>query len=215
MVRCLELFSGTGSVGKVARELGWEVVSLDICPKDNPTHCIDILAFDFSIWSPGYFDVIWASPPCTLYSIASHCRDPEGGNAVSRKTMEVINLLNPTYYIVENPHSSLIWKQGIFEQLPKKKVSYCHYGFPYRKNTQLATNVPFDAKACKGDCPFMVEHEGHRYHQEVAQHGRSANTPPGIQKVNYTSRQLYQVPPALIHDICAAITQAALAERVQ
>jgi hypothetical protein len=207
-MKLLELFSGTGSFGAVARELGWQVVSMDLCPKDNPSICTDILEYDFSIWASGTFDVVHASPPCTLYSVASHCRDPEGGNALTRKTMEIIDHLKPKYYIIENPHSSLIWKQGIFEHLPKKKVSYCHYGFPYRKNTTLATNVDFAAKACKGDCPFMVSHEGHRYHQEVAQHGRSNHTPPGVQKKNFTSRQLYRIPPDLIRDICAEITRA-------
>ena len=30
MVKCLELFSGTGSVGKVCKKLNWEVVSVDM-----------------------------------------------------------------------------------------------------------------------------------------------------------------------------------------
>ena len=64
----LELFSGTQSVGKVFKEKGWEVISLDIMKKFNPTINTDIL-----IWE-GYkelpeIDMIWASPPCNSFSI--------------------------------------------------------------------------------------------------------------------------------------------------
>jgi site-specific DNA-cytosine methylase len=62
-MRLLELFAGTGSVGRAFRELGWEVVSLDI----EPGHTIqaDVLTWDYRTYPPGYFDCVHASPPCT------------------------------------------------------------------------------------------------------------------------------------------------------
>ena len=64
----MELFSGTGSVGKVARQLGYEVTSPD---KDMMAdYRCDIMDFDYEAFEPGTIDVIWASPPCTEYSRA-------------------------------------------------------------------------------------------------------------------------------------------------
>ena len=48
---------------KVAKEMGHEVVSLDISNRYNPTYVSDILDFNFSLWPPGYFQMVWASPP--------------------------------------------------------------------------------------------------------------------------------------------------------
>ena len=42
MPHLLELFSGTGSVGKVFREAGWRVTSVDCNPKFQPTICCDV-----------------------------------------------------------------------------------------------------------------------------------------------------------------------------
>ena len=84
-MRLLELFSGTGSVGEVFRERGWEVVSLD---RDLPANAgpartpdgryanighirCDIMDWDYrGAYPTGHFDFIWASPPCTEYSKA-------------------------------------------------------------------------------------------------------------------------------------------------
>mgnify|MGYP000213327476 CR=1 FL=1 len=66
-MKLLELFSGTGSVGNVARSLGFDVISLDLKNADINT---DILDWDYTIYPVGYFDVVWASPPCTEYSKA-------------------------------------------------------------------------------------------------------------------------------------------------
>ena len=66
-MKLLELFSGTQSVGKVAKTLGHEVVSLDL--KDADINC-DILDWDYTTYEPSHFTVIWASPPCTEYSRA-------------------------------------------------------------------------------------------------------------------------------------------------
>ena len=68
-MKILELFSGTGSVGKIAKEKGWEVVSVDIRTyhdQEPPTHLVDILKFDYKKYKN--FDIIWASPPCTYFS---------------------------------------------------------------------------------------------------------------------------------------------------
>ena len=66
--RLLELFSGTGSVGDVARDLGYTVISLD---RDMEASIqIDIMDWDYTFFERKSFDVIWASPPCTEYSRA-------------------------------------------------------------------------------------------------------------------------------------------------
>ncbi len=95
--KLLELFSGTGSVGKVAKDLGYEVISLDL---KNADINIDILHFDYRIYPVGYFDVIWSSPPCTEYSKAktTGIRKIEYANNIVLKTIEIINYLNPKYF---------------------------------------------------------------------------------------------------------------------
>ena len=49
MPRLLELFSGTGSIGKVFRARGWEVVSVDCDAKMQPTIVADIGTFDYKM----------------------------------------------------------------------------------------------------------------------------------------------------------------------
>ena len=56
MPRVLELFSGTGSVGKCCKELGWDVVSVDmILPAD---HKCDIMDFDYKQYDKDEFDIV-------------------------------------------------------------------------------------------------------------------------------------------------------------
>ena len=45
--KALDLFSGTGSVGKRLGELGYEVVSVDIDPKRKPALVENVLFWDF------------------------------------------------------------------------------------------------------------------------------------------------------------------------
>ena len=67
-MKLLELFAGTGSVGKAFTKYNWDVLGLDIT-KGHAIKC-DILQWDYTAYKPGYFDAIHTSPPCTHYSIA-------------------------------------------------------------------------------------------------------------------------------------------------
>ena len=59
-MKLLELFSGTGSVGRVARNYGIEVTSLD---RDMDANIkMDIMDWNYLEHPPHYFDIIWASP---------------------------------------------------------------------------------------------------------------------------------------------------------
>lgn len=62
-MKILELFSGTGSVGEVAKAMGHRVVSVDNDERFDCTHNVDIMKLDYEgLQTP---DFIWASPPCT------------------------------------------------------------------------------------------------------------------------------------------------------
>ena len=117
MKNLLELFSGTKSVGKVAETLGFKVVSLDL---KNADININILDWDYKIYQPKHFDVIWSSPPCTEYSIAktTGIRNIEYANRIVLKTIEIIEYLKPKYYIIENPQTGLLKKQSFMFNIP-------------------------------------------------------------------------------------------------
>ena len=88
----LELFSGTGSVGRVWRKKGHRVISVDQDPRYNPEVCENILTWDYeALETP---DFIWASVPCEQYSCArTRAKTPrnfELADALVARTIEII-----------------------------------------------------------------------------------------------------------------------------
>jgi len=177
-MKVLELFSGTGSVGNVCKELGYEVVSLDL--KDADINC-NILNWDYTIYPKGYFDIIWASPPCDTFSclrrtwigrkLKAHnglvCTSEliqkdidEIGVPILRKTEEIIDYFNPTLYFIENPKSG---RMKDYITKPFYDVDYCKYSdWGYKKPTRIWTNKQgFEPKTCKGDCD-SIENGKHK-----------------------------------------------------
>ncbi len=78
IMKILELFSGSRSIGKVAEQRGHEVFSVDNVAYPNTNWVGDIMDWDYrmneinvgtldELWIP---DVLWASPPCTDFSVA-------------------------------------------------------------------------------------------------------------------------------------------------
>ena len=111
MPRALELFSGTGSVGKVLREHdGWEVVSVDCLQKFKPDICTDIGTWNYTAdLTVGEFDYMHLSPPCTEYSraLTTRPRRLEEGDRLALKALEILDFLQPRFYTIENPDALL------------------------------------------------------------------------------------------------------------
>ena len=156
-MKTLELFSGTGSVHRVAKKYG-EVVSVDITNKLDfqPTHHIDIFKWNYKQYPRGYFDFIWASPPCASFSSMLFMKKTKDqinelmktvGLPLLRKTLDIIFYFKPTYFCIENPDSGRM--KNYIDYIPYKRASYCQYGYQYRKHTRFWTNIDsWNPKLC-------------------------------------------------------------------
>ena len=109
--RLLELFSGTGSIGRAFEAEGWEVASVDLDPRFRPTVCCDVMQPDER--SLGSFDMVWASPVCTEYSraLSRRPRDLATGDRLVLRTLEIIGNLRPRWWAMENPQTGLLTRQ--------------------------------------------------------------------------------------------------------
>ena len=177
MLNVLELFSGTHSVGKCCESLGWNVVSLDLeLPAD---HQIDIMNFDYKQYPKDYFDIIWASPPCTYYSNLQNCwlgRKKKDGEILTkekledhrkdsdkliRKTLEIIDYFKPELWFMENPKTGQLKDREVVKGLNYYDVSYCMYSdWGYEKRTRIWTNKKnWNNLICdkSGSCGNMIE----------------------------------------------------------
>ena len=206
-MRILELFSGSQSLAKVARAQGHEVVTLDICPRHNPTICTNILAWDPSVYPPDYFQYIHASVPCENYSI---CRTTGGkrslelADSLVEKTLAVLSYFSTALWTVENPASSMLWKRPVARPLLEQlaKTSYCRYDFDYRKNTWFANNFGLELRPqCDGTCTKMVG----RGHREYAQKGINIKKKGAAVQCNHTLDQLHSIPPGLCADVIETV----------
>ena len=203
-MRILELFSGTGSVGQVFREEGWEVVSLDSDPRTTPTIVEDIRLWDHTIYPRGYFDVVWASPCCTHYSIArKRAKTPRNldlADSLVLRTLELIEYFSPPVYFIENPATGYLKSRTFMSGLPYADFDYCCFSnWGYRKRTRIWNNVGLVGRLCpgKGFCPNM---DGKR-HKSTAQQGKNKWVAGDIYGINHRREQLHKIPPKLIQYI--------------
>ena len=104
MPRALVLFSGTESVGRYLRELGCETTTLDWDKRMKPDLCVDIHDWDHTVYPPGHFDIVQASPDCTEWSPAMTCRkrDIPKAKALVERTLEILEYFRAPFWM-ENP----------------------------------------------------------------------------------------------------------------
>lgn len=165
-MKILELFKGTGSVGKIAKKLGWEVMSVDIEDKYEPDILADILEWKYKKFfkDTGFIpDLVWASPPCNTYSPLVYplkerdtkTAEPKSerariGTEILYRTLRIIRYLqkkNPKLvYTIENPRGMMRHDKQI-KLLPHRDTTlYCLYGDKRVKPTDFFNNVGLDLK---------------------------------------------------------------------
>ena len=202
-MKLLELFSGTGSVGKVAKELGYDVVSLDLKDANINT---DILNWDYKQFNRNNLQIIWASPPCVEYSIAktTGVRKIDYANSIVQKTIEIITYFNPSVWFIENPQTGLLKHQDFMKDFDYFDIDYCKYGFPYRKRTRIWTNLTSwkPRPLCKKDCGNIINNK----HKETTQRMPSGKKSEwGDNPIIHRQNELYRIPSDLVNEIFSHI----------
>tara|TARA_R100001594_G_scaffold63269_1_gene97701 strand:- start:1643 stop:2260 length:618 start_codon:yes stop_codon:yes gene_type:complete len=176
----LELFAGSRSFSNIAENLGHKTFTSDINDFDKIDYVTNILDFDVNRvpFSP---DIIWASCPCTFFSVASigkhwhkdHTPKTEQaklGIKIVQKTLDIIDHFKPKYFYIENPRGKLR-KLDVISSVPyRKTITYCSYKDTRMKPTDIFTN-DFNW------VPRNMCHNGNRdCHHEPAPRGSKTGT---------------------------------------
>ena len=154
-MKTLELFAGSRSFTKVSSDLGNDTFCSDNVQYGEIDYVVDVLKFDYD-QVPFIPDVIWASPPCTGFSVAAIGHHWGGGYRKYEPKTDTarlgIELVNKTMEIIEhykklNPN--LVWyvenPRGVLRKLDLIKgihhtITYCQYGDTRMKPTDIWTN---------------------------------------------------------------------------
>ena len=213
MVKVLELFSGTKSIGKVCDQLGWDTVSVDmILPAD---HKVDIMDFDYKQYPKNHFDIVWGSPPCSNYSCLQNSwlgririinkqrviftreimeENMKKSDELALKCIEIIEYFNPEKYFMENPAGSRLKDRDFMKKFKSYVADYCMYSnWGYKKSTRFWTNVDyFKPLRCNKKCGNFIDGK------HLVNLGGSKQSGP---KKSHTLIEKYRIPPKLIYSL--------------
>lgn len=160
----LELFAGSCTVSRTANnEFGYRTFTIDLEEKYQPDLSADILKLALNqIPDRNKISIVWASVPCTQYSIlnlANHWdkitynhrryyyfpKTSEARTAVQllEKTLWLIKKINPTYYFIENPRGALRHMPQMVSIPFRYEISYSDFGLDIYKPTDIFSNCSF------------------------------------------------------------------------
>ena len=164
-MKILEIFAGSRSFSKIAEELGMETYTTDYKAFDKIDLVKDILDVNATDIEKefGVPDIIWASPPCTTFSVASLGHHWTGGKGAyipktdkCRNNIDVVKKSNSIirYFLHKNPN--LLYyienRRGVLRKLDlmnwtthRRTIWYCQYFSPEEtikraKPTDIWTN---------------------------------------------------------------------------
>jgi hypothetical protein len=175
-----DLFAGTGSATKAFEDAGHSVIKIELDNQFQADMHVDIMTLtsDALLTRYGRPDFVWASPPCTAFSVASighHWNTDHTPKTLAAiqsmklvaHTRALLEDLRPRLgFVIENPRGKLR-KLPMLETLTRHTVTYCAYGDNRMKPTDFVLKL---ADVC--DFWSAVKHR-HAYtghmHQMAAQ----------------------------------------------
>ena len=180
-MKTIELFSGTESFSKIAKELGHETFTVDSDLQFNPDLWVDLFEWNKEfLWRKvSGADIIWMSPPCTTFSMASgnthwnKDRTPKTKEGVKAKKLlklcwEIAEycIENNKIFFIENPRARARW---FLSWEYRNTAWYCQYGDSRAKPTDIWNNLrDWNPKEC---------HNGNKdCHHEPAPRGSKTGT---------------------------------------
>ena len=211
-----DFFSGTGSATRAFERRGHTVIKVELDDYFEANER-DILTLNaqYLITKYGQPDFIWASPPCTTFSVASlrHYWTHENGKAVPKndKTLAGLKLVEHTVkliadiaprlgWLMENPRG-MLRKQSVVADLPRRTITYCQYGAPNQKPTDLWGYVPnWSPRAMCS--PGSTCHNSAKRGSDTGTQGMGGGGKRGAKKRS-------MIPYDLGHTICLALEQHA------
>jgi hypothetical protein len=151
----LELFSGSGRMAQAFQKKGWNTLTVDLFQTSDLQVDILTLKKETIIESlGGEPDFIWASPPCTAFSVASighhwgggwriyeaKTEEARKGIALAIKTREIIAWFPKAIFCIENPRG-VLRKLDVFKDMRRETITFCQYGERRMKPTDIWTNI--------------------------------------------------------------------------
>lgn len=170
MLKLLDCFCGMGGVSDGFAMEGFDVTGIDIvdAPKMLGYKHKFIQADMLTLKGEDFrgYDVVWASPPCECFSVASISTHWTGGDCAyipkTEKAESALNLVchtlrfidavQPKLWIMENPHGVL---RKVINIPLVGTLTYCQYGDNRMKPTDFWGKIPesFIFKRCQNSDP--------------------------------------------------------------
>ena len=188
-LKTVELFSGTQSFSKVMRKYGHETFCVDNNHNFENNITCDLVKEipDIVIQKILEADIVWMSPPCTSFSLASGNRHwtkdriPKTQNAIiglqlvefCKHIARLCKQRNKIFFI-ENPKARAVW---FMPEEWKKEVWYCKYEDKRAKPTYIWTNMDIKFKICrKYNKNQILGLENKHCHHEASPRGSKTGT---------------------------------------
>jgi site-specific DNA-cytosine methylase len=188
MRRMLDIYAGLGGASSAfVNDPSWEVIRLENNPlitDPNSEHHVpgtthaDVMEWDYRQYPPGYFDLIWASPPCREFSDALAAparlariegREFYPDTSLLLKAKEIIDYYQPRDWIIENVRGARKIFSEILDSQPRQIIgSFFLWGYFPRLHLDIDWRHAKHHNDKSSNHPLRANHRG-KVPREISQ----------------------------------------------